>query len=104
MVICPQRGADCLHMVQMMPLPSPKPHHLMPHLNRDWFYLSGTKLPGCSAKRPLNRCSSSNSSSDIIGFIVIFHISTSLNLPDLLFKVCLAFRVPYKITHSHKPL
>jgi len=23
----------------------PKPHHLLPHLNPDWFYLSGTILP-----------------------------------------------------------
>jgi len=24
-VICPERGADCLHMVHLMPLPSPNP-------------------------------------------------------------------------------
>jgi len=29
-VICLERGADCLHMVQLMSLPS---HHLLPHLN-----------------------------------------------------------------------
>ena len=23
----------------------PKPHHLLPHLNPDWFYLSDTGLP-----------------------------------------------------------
>jgi len=23
----------------------PKPHHLLPHLKPDWFYLSGTGLP-----------------------------------------------------------
>jgi len=23
----------------------PKSHHLLPHLNPDWFYLSGTGLP-----------------------------------------------------------
>jgi len=45
-VICLQRGADCLHMVQLMPW-----HHLLPHLNPDWFYLSGTSLP-----RLLNGC------------------------------------------------
>ena len=33
-----------LHMVQLMPLPSPNPHHLLPHLNPDLFYLSGTSL------------------------------------------------------------
>ena len=29
----------------------PKPHHLLPHLNPDWFYLSGTGLPRLSWKR-----------------------------------------------------
>jgi len=28
----------------------PIPHHLLPHLNPDWFYLSGTGLPGCPGK------------------------------------------------------
>jgi len=23
----------------------PKPHHLLPHINPDWFYLFGTDLP-----------------------------------------------------------
>jgi len=43
-VICLERGADCLHMVQLMPFAIPKPHHLLPHLNPDWLYLSGTRL------------------------------------------------------------
>ena len=34
-----KQGADCLHMVQLMPL-HPEPHHLLP----DWFYLSGSGL------------------------------------------------------------
>jgi len=46
-VICLERGADCLYMVQHMPV-SPKPHHLLPRLNPDWFYLSGTGLPRLS--------------------------------------------------------
>jgi len=29
----------------------PKPHHLLPHLIPDWFYLSGTGLPRLSWKR-----------------------------------------------------
>jgi len=29
----------------------PKPHHLLPHSNPDWFYLSGTGLPRLSWKR-----------------------------------------------------
>jgi len=33
-----------------------KPHHLLTHLNPDWFYLSGTGLPRLSWKRPLNGC------------------------------------------------
>ena len=45
-----QRGADCLHMVQLMPL-HPKTHHLLPHLNPDWFDLSGTGFPRLSCKR-----------------------------------------------------
>ena len=42
-----ERGAHCLHMVHCIP----KAHHLLPHLNPDWFYLSGTGLPGLSWKR-----------------------------------------------------
>jgi len=44
-VICLQRGADCLHIVQLMPLHPKTPSSLLPHLNPDWFYLSGTGLP-----------------------------------------------------------
>ena len=29
----------------------PKPHHLLPHFNPDWFYLSDTGLPRLSWKR-----------------------------------------------------
>ena len=29
----------------------PKPHHLLPHINPDWFQLSGTGLPRLSWKR-----------------------------------------------------
>ena len=45
MVTCLQRGADCLHMVQLMPLHPETPSSLA-HLNPDWFYLSDTGLPG----------------------------------------------------------
>jgi len=34
-------------MVLLMPL-HPKPHHILPYLNPDWFYLSGTGLPRLS--------------------------------------------------------
>ena len=33
----------------------PKPHHLLPLLNPDWFYLSGTDLPGCPGKEAVKR-------------------------------------------------
>ena len=37
---------------------SPKPYHLLPHLNPDWFYLSGTgsaSYPGCPRKEAVKR-------------------------------------------------
>jgi len=50
-VICLKRGADCLHNGPADAIAFPKPHHLLPHLNPDWFYLSGTGLPWFSGKR-----------------------------------------------------
>jgi len=50
-VICLERGADCLHIVQLMPLPSPNPMVSCLVYNPDWFYLSGTGLPGLSRTR-----------------------------------------------------
>jgi len=52
MVICLERGADCLHMVHLMPLPYQIPRHLMPHLNPDWFLSFWYRLanPGCPGK------------------------------------------------------
>jgi len=42
----------------------PKPHNLLPHLNPDWFHLSGTGLSRLSWKKvPLKGCCSSSSSS-----------------------------------------
>ena len=49
-VICLQQGADCLHMVQLMPLLSQNAS-LFPHFNPDWFYLSSTGLSRLSWKR-----------------------------------------------------
>ena len=46
MVICLERGATDLHMVQLMPLP---PHHLAPVKSR-MVYLSGDGLPRLSWK------------------------------------------------------
>jgi len=34
----------------------PKPHHLLPRLHPDWFYLSGTGLPRLSCKRGRKMC------------------------------------------------
>ena len=56
MVICLERGANDLHMVQLMPLPpiiscSSKIQNGLP------FFLAA--YPGCPGKKPLNRRSSS---------------------------------------------
>ena len=55
MVICLERGANDLHIIQPMPLP---PHQLAPVKSR-MVYLSGAGLyPDCPEKRSLNGCSS----------------------------------------------
>ena len=59
MVICLERGATDLHMVQLMWLPPPS-SFVVPVKSRI-FYLSGTGLPRLSWKlRPLNGCSSNS--------------------------------------------
>jgi len=42
----------------------PKPRHLLPHSNPDWFYLSSTGLSSqiVLGKRPVNGCNSGSSS------------------------------------------
>ena len=50
-VICLEWGADCLHMVQLMPLPSQNPHNLLPHLNpRQVFFILVLTNPACFGK------------------------------------------------------
>ena len=54
MVICLERGADCLHIVQLMPLPC---QNLLPHLKSRlvlpfWYRLTQVVLE----KSPLNGC------------------------------------------------
>jgi len=49
-LICLNRGADCLHIWSDATAIA-KPHHLLPHLRPDWFYLSGTHLARLSWKR-----------------------------------------------------
>jgi len=46
-VICLEQRADCLNMVQLMPLHPKTPSSVA----SVWFYLSGTVLPGLSWKR-----------------------------------------------------
>jgi len=58
MVISLDRGANDLHMVQLMPL---SPHHLLLRYNSEWFTFLVPTYPGCPGKRPLNGCSSSSS-------------------------------------------
>jgi len=50
MVICLERGADCLHMVKLVPK-TPSSLASFKHLNPYWFYLSGTDLTRLSWKR-----------------------------------------------------
>ena len=48
MVICLERGANDLHMVQLMPL---QPCHLLFQLNPEWFILLVPAYPGCPGKK-----------------------------------------------------
>jgi len=48
MVICRQRGANDLHMVQLMPL---TPHHLLHHKNPEWFTFLVPAYPGCPGQQ-----------------------------------------------------
>jgi len=61
MVICLEQGADCLHMVQLMPQHPQTPSSLASFQSRlvqsFWYQLTQVVLE----KRPLNECSSSNS-------------------------------------------
>ena len=58
-VICLQWDADMVYAYGPADATAiPKPHHLLPHLNPDWFNLSSTSLPRLSWKRSrLNWCS-----------------------------------------------
>ena len=54
-VICLERGADCWHLVQLMPLATPKSHHLLPPLNPGWFTFLVPACPGCPGKGAIKR-------------------------------------------------
>jgi len=60
-VICLERGADCLHKVQLMPLHPKTPSSLASFKSRlvlpSWYRLTQVVLE----KMPLNGCSSSSS-------------------------------------------
>ena len=47
-VICLARGANDLHMIQLMPLP---PRHLLLQQNPEWFILLVSAYPGCPGKK-----------------------------------------------------
>ena len=51
MIICLERGAHDLHMVQLMPL---SPHHLLLQQNPQRFTCLVPAYPGCPEKRQLN--------------------------------------------------
>ena len=56
-VICLERGADCLHVVSLFHC-IPKPHHLLSHLNMYWLLSCWYRLTQVVLeKRPLNGCS-----------------------------------------------
>ena len=52
MGIYQERGANDLHMVQLMPLP---PHHILIQQNLEWFILLVLAYPGCPGKKAVKR-------------------------------------------------
>ena len=52
MVICLERGANDLHVVQLMPLP---PRHLLLQQNPERFILLVPAYPGCPGKKAFKR-------------------------------------------------
>ena len=75
MVICLERGADCLHMVQLMPLHPQTPSSLASFKSRlvlpFWYRLTQVVLE----KRLLYRCNSS--SSHCHSFAIVFTVYSS---------------------------
>ena len=61
MVICLERGADCLHMVQLMPLHPKTPQYLASFRSRLALPFSYRLIQVVLEKRPLNGCSSGSS-------------------------------------------
>jgi len=99
-VISLEWGADCLHMVQLMPLHPKTPSSLASFKSRlvlpYWYQLTQVVLE----KRPLNGCSSSSSSSIMVQLLLKFgsyfnRILYRLCLPTVILTV-----IWYSITHS----
>ena len=83
--ICLERGADCLHIVQMMPLHPKTPSSLASFKSRlalpFWFRLNQVVLE----KTPLNWCSSGSSLScsytDIFSLVTFLDVSFAVLFP-----------------------
>ena len=55
MVICLERDAHCLHMVQLMPLPPPPPSSLASFKSRLDFTFLVLAFPGCPGKKAVKQ-------------------------------------------------
>ena len=77
MVICLERGANELHMVQLMPL---TPRHLLLQQNPEWFILLVPAYPVCPGKRPLNGCVSTVSNFCVKEEIVVGYYAANCHL------------------------
>ena len=90
MVICLERSADCLHIVQLMPLHPKTPSYLALFKSRLvlllWYQLTQVVLE----TRPLNGCSSSSSSSSstVIWNDTIFQMKLQ-NIDEIWAWICL---------------
>ena len=71
----------------------PIPHLLLPHLNPDWFYLSGTGLPSLSWKR--------GRLSDVVVVVVSQQVVTGiLPLVDCIDKLFSGLMRPWRLASS----
>ena len=69
-VVCLERGADCLHMVQLMPLHPKTPSSLASFKSILFFTFLVPAYPGRLGKEAVKGCSSS---SDEFLFFVLFY-------------------------------
>ena len=73
MVISLEQGADCLRVVQLMPL-HPRTSSSLASFKSGWFYFSGTGLPRLSWKR---------SCETYVVVVVVFAIRHNSCLPGI---------------------